>query len=257
LRESHFLPKALYRLILARGNRNPHPVRLTLEGREQTAFQATHRLLCAECETRFDQNGENWVMRHCYRGRGVFRLRAILVATDTLEANANFQLYSASSAPAVNVEQLAYFCTSVFWRAAVRDWYVENRKYEAISLGEKYQEQIRRYLLGEAGFPENAALCVVLSKLKSPALTFNFPDSIRVESGYCHRLHIPGIDFLLTIGKRLDDEQFTCIVRSPVHPITICNEGDARAQRQVLKLMGKVAPPGFEYPLVEGFESHR
>ncbi len=196
-------------------------------------------------------------MRHCYRGRNVFRLRTILSATDTLEANANFQLYSASSAPTVSVEQLAYFCTSVFWRAAVRDWYIEDRKYEAIRLGDRYQEQIRRYLLGEACFPDNAALCVVLSKLKSPALTFNFPDTIRVESGYCHRLHIPGIDFLLTIGKRLDEERFTCIVRSPVHPITICNEGDARAQREVLKLMGKVAPPGFKYPLVEGFESQR
>ncbi len=137
LRESHFLPKALYRLILARENRSPHPVRLTSEGREQTAFQATHRLLCAECEIRFDQNGENWVMRHCYRGQGVFRLRAILAATDTLEANADFQLYSASSAPAVNVEQLAYFCTSVFWRAAVRGWYVENRKYRGNQFGRK------------------------------------------------------------------------------------------------------------------------
>jgi hypothetical protein len=255
LRESHFLPKALYRLILARGNRNPHPVRLTSKGREQTAFQATHHLLCADCETRFDQNGENWVMKHCYRGRGVFRLRSILEATAALEASANFQVYSASSAPTVNVEQLAYFCTSVLWRAAVRDWCIENRKYEAISLGERYQEQIRRYLLGEGGFPVNAALCVVLSRLKNPHLTFSFPDTIRVESGYCHRLHIPGIDFLMTIGKRLDEERLTCIVHSPIHPVCVCNEGDARGQREVLKLMGKVAPAGFEYPLVEGFES--
>ncbi len=255
LRESHFLPKALYRLLLARGNGNPHPVRLTSEGRERTAFQATHRLLCADCETRFDQNGENWVMRHCYRGRGVFRLRAILEATGAPEASAHFQFYSASSAPTINVERLAYFCTSVFWRAAVRDWCIENRKYEAIRLGERYQEQIRRYLLGEARFPDNAALCVVLSKLKNPQLTFNFPNTIRVESGYCHRLHIPGIDFLMTIGKRLDEERLTCIVHSPVHPVCVCNEGDAHAQRAVLKLMGKVAPPGFESPLVEGSEN--
>ncbi len=61
----------------------------------------------------------------------------------------------------------------------------------------------------------------------------------------------------MTIGKRLDEEQLNCIVRSPVHPVFVCNDGDALAQREVLKLMGKVAPPGFEYPVVEGFESHR
>jgi hypothetical protein len=254
LRESHFLPKALYRLILARGTRSPHPIRISAGGREQSSFQATHRLLCAACETLFDRNGENWVMRHCYRGRGIFRLRTILEAVAPLEASADCRIYSASATPSISIDQIAYFCTSVFWRAAVRDWYVDNRKYEAISLGVKYQEQIRQYLLGETHFPDNAAICVVVSNLTKPTLVFNFPNTIRIKSGHCHRLHIPGIDFLMTIGKRLHEEELTCIVRSSLHPILISNHGDALAQHSVLKLMGKVAPPGFEYPLVEGSE---
>jgi hypothetical protein len=257
LLDSHFLPKALYRLLRANEKRNPHPARLTSSGRQQTAFQASSHLLCAECESRFDQNGENWVMRHCYRGRGVFRLRAFLESINPSEVDAKIQTYSALLVPTIDIGRLVYFSTSVFWRASVQDWYVEGLRYTAIRLGEKYQEQIRLFLLGKAHFPDNAAVMVALSQLRTPALVFGFPDTVRVESGYCHRLHIPGIDFLMTVGKKLDEEHLTCILHSPTHPIFVCGDGDARAQREVLKLMGKVAPRWAEYPLVEGFESQR
>jgi hypothetical protein len=252
LRESHFLPAALYRLVRATGDGNPHPVRLATGGIGQTALQSTHNLLCADCETRFDRNGENWVMKHCYRGRGVFRLRSIISAVRPIETTDGFEAYSASSVPAVDIGRLVYFCMSLFWRAAVRDWYVGGQKYEAISLGKRYQEKIRCYLLGETAFPECAVVSVVLSGLKTPVLTFNFPDTARVGSGYCHRLHIPGIDFLMRVGNRLDEERLGCIVHSPLHPVFVCAAGDRHVQREMLKLMGRVAPPGHEFPLIEG-----
>jgi len=58
----------------------------------------------------------------------------------------------------------------------------------------------------------------------------------------------------MTIGKNLDEKRLACIVRSSFRPVFICNKGDAHAQRAVLKLMGKVAAAGTEYPLVEGIE---
>ncbi len=109
LRDSHFLPKALYRLVRANGKRNPHPVRLTSEGRQQTAFQARSHLLCPNCERRFNENGENWVMRHCYRGRGVFRLRALVEKTTPISSDDTFAIYSASETQDVEIEQLVYF----------------------------------------------------------------------------------------------------------------------------------------------------
>lgn len=258
LRDSHFMPKALYRLIRANNHRNPHPVRATARGRKQTAFQARTYLLCVECEARFDKNGEDYVMRQCYRGRGRFRLReTVEKLTAAPDSTSEFALYAASQAPEVNIEKLAYFATSVFWRASVRSWVVEGEEYEGISLGKKYAEEFRQYLLGDAPFPENATVGVLLSKLRFPALGFLFPVTVRVDEGWCHRLHIPGITFLLTIGRHSPESKSVCFLRSPAHPIAISTHGDARVQKDVLRLLGKVAPPWGEYPLIEGFESQR
>jgi hypothetical protein len=174
-----------------------------------------------------------------------------------VDSNPEFALYEGSGAPEIDVEKLVYFCASVFWRASVRDWVVEGEKYEAISLGKKYGEDIRQYLLGTAPFPDNAVVNIVLSKLNFPALVFSFPDTLRVDEGWCHRLHIPGITFLLTIGRHSEESKAVCFLRSPVHPIAVSAHGDARIQRDVLRLMGKVAPPWGEYPLVEGFENQK
>jgi hypothetical protein len=254
LRDSHFLPKALYRLVRANGKRNPHPVRLNATGRQQTAFQARSYLLCGKCEKRFDENGENWVMRHCYRGRGVFRLRALVEQAQPSFSEREFSVYSTAALQDIKSEQLAYFCASVVWRASVRDWCVEGYNHEAIKLG-PYQDEIRRYLLNETGFPRSATINVVLSRLRTPALTFSFVDTARVDEGHCHRLSIPGITFMLTVGKRAVEDSAICLMHSPEHPIFISTAGDERVQREVLRLMGKVAPRWGSYPLVEGFES--
>src|ERR1035438_8891871 len=52
LRNSHLVPKALFRLARASYSRNnPNPVLLTSVGRQQTSFQACQFLLCGACES--------------------------------------------------------------------------------------------------------------------------------------------------------------------------------------------------------------
>jgi hypothetical protein len=254
LRNSHMVPKALYRLMRARSDHsNPNPMIVTSRGRRQTSFQAVRSLLCADCEQRFDHHGENWVLRHCYRGYGRFRLRELLRQSAPLHSEKDFTIYCASSVPGVSIEKLTYFCISVFWRAAVCDWESSGETYHAIRLGTKYQEQIRKYLLGVAELPQSASILVLASGLKTPALVFNFPDTIRVESQHCHSLHIPGLTFQLSLGGQLEPGSIeSCILRSPFHPIFECKHGDARVQRGVFRQMGKIAPPGAEYPVVDG-----
>ncbi len=255
LLESHFVPKALYRLVRA-GTRGAHPLQITADGRRQTSRQAAQRLLCADCEKRFDHEGENWVLKHCYRGRGVFRLRTMLEQSIPVGIDSDSRIYSAPSVSGVSVDSLVYFCASVFWRASVVDWWSSGRKYEQISLGDRYQEEIRQYLLGNAKFPERAAVIVIVSGLRQPVLAFNFPISIRVELCHSHRLHIPGMTFLLVVGKDVP-KSFgdVCILRSSVHPIFVSTTGDERVQKEIMRLMGKVAPPWAEYPLTEGTEN--
>lgn len=250
--ESHFLPKGLYRLlVIVSKTANKQPVRVVSGDRRQTSRQATHYLLCAECETRFDRNGENWMLRQIYRGRGVFRLRSLLEAVRPLHADENVSIYSAASVSHDAVNRLIYFSTSIFWRASVRDWWAAGKHYEAIALG-PYQERIRNYLLGVAPFPENSVLSVFLSRLARPAIAFNFPDSTRVDGCHCHSLHVPGITFQLTFGKHSAAANELSILHPPIHPLFVTNLGDARLQRGVLKAMGKIAPRWAEYPLIEG-----
>jgi hypothetical protein len=178
LRNSHMVPKALYRLTRARsGHSNPNPVIVTSRGRRQTSLQAVQPLLCGDCEQRFDHLGEDWVLKHCYRGYGRFRLRELLRQSSPLHSDKDLTIYGASSVPGVSIDKLVYFCMSVFWRASVGDWESSGEKYHAISLGTKYQEQIREYLVGVAELPHSASVLVLVSALKTPALVFNFPDT--------------------------------------------------------------------------------
>ena len=111
--DSHFMPKALYRLVRDKNANNPHPYLISLSGTRQTSkSQATNYLLCAACEKLFDQNGENWVMRHCYRGRNVFRLRTLLQQCAEVERGEDAVVYSTTAVPEI-AGQLAYFSASV------------------------------------------------------------------------------------------------------------------------------------------------
>lgn len=254
LRDSHLAPKALYRLTRA-ASRGGHanPVIVTSKVRRQTSYQARKHLLCAECETRFDQSGEDWVMRHCYRGRDRFRLRDLLEKSKPIGTDDGIVLYCASSVEGVSIAKIVYFCTSVFWRAAVCDWDASGQHYEAISLGTKYQEQIRQFLLNQSDFPQNAAILLLVSQLPRPHVVFSFPYTTRMDFRHCHTLHIPGITFQLSLAGQNDPEATeACLVRSPVHPIFVCKEGDERVQRSILRLMGKTAPSWAKYPLVNG-----
>jgi hypothetical protein len=60
--------------------------------------------------------------------------------------------------------------------------------------------------------------------------------------------------FLLIIGEDVTEFSDGCILRSPDHAIFVNRIGDERVQKGIMTLMGKVAPPGAEYPLTEGVE---
>ena len=253
--DSHFMPKALYRLVRDKKAKNPHPYLISLSGSRQTSkSQATHYLLCATCEKLFDQNGEDWVMRHCYRGRNVFRLRALLQQSAEVERGEDAIVYSATAAPET-IHKLAYFCASVLWRAAVRNWRFLDQAYEAIPLG-IYQEQFRTYLLGNSDFPSNAVVNVVLSHLTSPVLAWSVPETIRIDRCRVHRFHVPGITFSLYLGKQAPVEcSPICLLRSPIHPIYVAKFGDAFVQTSLLVLMGKIKTPAPADSVMEGYEN--
>jgi hypothetical protein len=55
---------------------------------------------------------------------------------------------------------ITYFGMSVFWRAAALSWRLGDRGI-GINLG-LYAEPFRAFLLGQSGFPDRTALCVLV-----------------------------------------------------------------------------------------------
>lgn len=247
LQDSHLLPRALYRMI-GRGSDRLHPdtVQLTLQSQRKSSEHARRHILCSRCEQRFNGNGEQWVLKNCYRGRGRFRLRTELRERTPL-SGAEIEAYAGSKEEAT---RLGYFCLSVIWRASLCDWYCRGETYEQLSLG-PYQREIRKYLNGEIMVPERVGVLVLLSALERPVLAMSLPHSYRSDSRHCHRFQIPGMTFVASVGGIGDDP--LSVFQRP-HPILISTEVDKRVQAEMLAILGNVPPRGFEAPLVDGTE---
>jgi len=247
LQSSHLLPRALYRMIGMGSDRlHPNTVQLTSQSRKKSSEQARRHILCSRCEQCFNENGERWVLRNCYRGRGRFRLRAELRKRTPL-SGAEIEAYAASKDEAA---RLGYFCLSAIWRASLCDWFCRGEWYDQIDLG-PYRDEIRKCLNGEVTFPNRVGVMVILSALEQPVLAMSLPSSYRNGSCHCHRFHIPGMTFVASVGGTEEDP---LSVLQPPHPVLITTEGDKRVQSEMLALLGNVPPRGFEAPLVDGTE---
>ena len=247
LQDSHLLPRALYRMIgLGSDRLHPDTVQLTLLGSKKSSEQARRQILCSPCEQCLNENGEQWVLRNCYRGRGRFRLRVELRKRIPL-SGAEIEAYAGSEE---EVAKLGHFCLGVVWRASLRDWFCRGEKYEQADLG-PYQEEIRKYVKGDGTVPNHVGVMVILSALERPVLAMSLPSSYRNGSHHCHRFHIPGMTFVASVGGKEEDPLSVFL---PPHPIFITTEGDKRVQTEMLALLGKLPPRGFEAPLVEGTE---
>jgi hypothetical protein len=243
LQLSHLLPRALYRLI-GSGTDPSHPdtVLLTSTGERKSSEQARQHLLCTDCEQRLNSKGEGWVLHNCYRGRGRFRFRDELRGRQPLDPNPELVGY-----PVLPDEfsQLVYFCLSVIWRASLCNWSCRGQIFPQLKLG-PYRERIRRYLKGEAAFPDKVGVTVVLSVLARPMLGMCLPVAYRADSGRRCRFHIPGMTFDSAIGSHSRRERPDAVF--------VGEFGDRAAQDSVMGLIGRKAPPGLRFPLVEGTE---
>lgn len=205
LRDSHLIPAAIYKLSREDDRQNPNPVVVRPKAAGTISRQVSAHFLCADCEKRFSQNGEQYVIRQCARPDGQFALRQLLGAAPIVYRAAQFAVYEVGSVLGGNVEQYLYFAASIFWRAAARNWTWQGDPIRPISLGPTYREQFRLYLLGQAIWPPSARPYVHVSCDNPIDLTTVLPCSTRVEFARRHKFYVPGILFIhktsLLVGK--------------------------------------------------------
>lgn len=149
--------------------------------------QIKARTLCAACEDLLNKNGESWVLKHCFRGDDNFKLKSLLQPQyqNALWGNNNIKAFCAAKIPEIDIEKLAYFAASIIWRAAVHQWGIERMLMPNLKIDTTYMEELRLYLLGEAGFPTDAVVLVsvVPSSILSTAFTPVYCESIRGWEG--------------------------------------------------------------------------
>ena len=79
-------------------------------------------------------------------------------------------------------DEYVYFASSIIWRASAGDWGDEYGIYKG-SLGLKYQEQIRCYLLCESEFPKNIYIVIYVDNGKEILPIISFP-TVSKKIGY-------------------------------------------------------------------------
>jgi hypothetical protein len=226
--------------------------------------QISKHLLCAECDNKLNERGENWTLNFCYRPdtrkwRGPnykFRLRDEVLKNGPAPMSKGtmnvwddappevVEVYSATDNPKIRWEVLTYFAISVFWRACVTEWEfegVKNGKYRIAMSGnsaysQMYREQMHHYLVTgkEEDFPKDMTLRVHINADEHPTAMTNLPgiDEDTDGTATC-TLQIPGIGFELRMREK---RHAACIVRGVKHPIIKSNVMDQYSKRRTKQI---------------------
>jgi hypothetical protein len=214
LRESHYMPKSAYKLI-GRANEGA-PVILKEKVAIQKDEQIKAYVLCQECEQRFSENGESWVMKFCHREGEGFKLKNLIEASKPLLGDDKLRVYSAANIAVIDIEKLAYFAASILWRGSVHKWKSGRDQLNGLDLGTKYEEELRLYLLGQTPFPRNAVLWVSVIPSAELSNTILVPTGEKKGWYWRYKFTILGITFHFFLGGRIDtDIRSFCAYRSP------------------------------------------
>jgi len=236
LLNSHLIPAALYKVVRDERFNVAHPWVTTTNVTMQSPRQVSDYLLCAECERRLDQGGESWVIPRCWRNTATFPLRASLMKAQPVpKMEAGVVIYEGARILDVDVDQLAYFAASVFWRAAAHQWAFHMETVPQLKLA-AYQERLRQYLLG-GSFPADAVLAVFIGygmeEMRNAIITFPYLSG-RDKGWRRYTFTVPGVTFWFFAGRAIPSEiRRLCCIQSPQRLLFSSDQVDlANAQLQ-------------------------
>ncbi|HWA94053.1 MAG TPA: hypothetical protein VG844_05585 [Terracidiphilus sp.] len=214
---SHYLPAGVFSQLRVKSKENPNPVLITKEVTLTSSRQPKDFVLCAECEERFNENGERWVLANMAREES-FHLQAFLSAQGPIDQNEDFAIFAGAKIQSVNIDALVYFAMSIFWRSSIHSWPGITSRTEQLNLRE-FLEPIRQFLLG-GKFPQNAAIFItVWPKLDVPRIAYT-PREGEAPGYRVFNFMIPGIEFRLFLGSAIPPVLFqTCAQQSELRCI--------------------------------------
>lgn len=208
--ESHLMPKALY----APGRKGIQYATRLQSGQNPEHLKA--HLLCSDCEQRFNKLGEWEVLRWLApKARNKFplheRLRVALPCGNT----PRLAVYEGSEV-GVDAEKFAYFTISVAWRRSIHEWCgFDGTPLPQWNLG-VFGEQMRTFLSGEAGFPPDTAIMVIVCSDEYTRQFWTAPSTDVVHNCLGFEFIARGVYFRGLMGHHLhpDFHKVSCAVPS-------------------------------------------
>jgi hypothetical protein len=214
---SHLIPAALYKdCHLPGGFPIVYNSKLAYEGSHQ--MQAP--LLCLDCEDILNKGGENWMIPLFAKADGSFGLHDLLTSVPSAAIVDNALVYLAANTPQIQSDKLIHFAMGVFWKAAVHPW-IPGAREPLIDLGE-YAEPIRKFLRGEASYPDEMILNIGILPVpvKHLAITAPYRGSNATVTNFL--FYAVGIEFTLLVGKGItNEERKGSLSENPGRPIIV------------------------------------
>ena len=92
-----------------------------------------------------------------------------------------------------------------------------------IELG-PYSDAIRKWLRRESAYPQHVYLRAVVATPAAAQIAVQGPYETRGRGWHHFVLHVPGLLFLLDVGKTVREaERFMSLYHDPEHPIVVCD----------------------------------
>ncbi|MBA3441435.1 MAG: hypothetical protein H0T92_16370, partial [Pyrinomonadaceae bacterium] len=133
---------------------------------------------------------------------------------------------------------------SIFWKSSVHRW--QSGKHKPLpTLGRKYEEQFRQFLLGNEDFPEKATLWLSVITDNQLWNYFTFPYGCKINGYWRKRFQFFGLEIALFLGNLVPPniQQF-CLVHSTEHYISMSKAADNMVLTHAGKLQAKSKPVG-------------
>ena len=223
LRISHFHPAALY------------AKRYELATQTSTAFnaeQVKQRLLCQSCEGRFNAKGENGVLR--WLAPKTTKFYPLLERMNsTPREYLGHKLWSYSGVElGINNDEFSYFALSMVWRGAAASWPLPNGKRTTLLLIGRHQEELRQYLLGQSGFPRDAAVIATVCTDDFSQRSFLPPELQAADDCLTFPFLVRGLIFRVWLGDRIPTRiRSLCCYRSD-RRVILSTDAEDETRRQ-------------------------
>ncbi len=210
LQKSHYIASTFFKAV-AQAHR-PYDKSIVMHDFERRAVFRTNsqpqkKLLCSECEQLFSRKGEDIVAKYCLRKNGEFLLKQILQNLPVSGTTPNGMKYYRGDAELTNrldLDSFVYFAISVLWRGSVTRW---PRPYDSTyrSLGSKYEEEFRKYLLGQCPLTHHVSVDIQVDFDEPSFIGIISPISSREKIHtlrfHLHQIFIPGLRIKVFLGK--------------------------------------------------------